>query len=180
MIKLNKKMRILKLIFLWLLIGLVANSQNANLPTSYFHYAYDSTGNRVRREVIVIQHSPPAPNIHNKDSLGDYVVSGNSKVTKIENLDNTPGNDKHKSLIGERKITISPNPTKGDLKIEISNLNSDSKGMITITDMSGKVISIIKNAGSLIYVDLSSAARGSYVLKIVIDGMSKEWVVMKL
>jgi hypothetical protein len=166
--------------FLISLVSHVLYSQNANLPTSYFHYSYDSTGNRVRREVIVIQHSPPAPNIHNKDSLGDYVVSGNTKITKVDNLDNTPGNDKHESFLGEKKITISPNPTKGELRIDISNLNSDIKVMITITDMSGKVISIIKNAGSSNYVDISGAVRGSYVLKIVIDGMSKEWVVMKL
>jgi len=152
---------------------------------SQFQYTYDAAGNRIKREIIVISPSSPAPNTqNNNDSVGNSNnIANNIESGKLENFDGSVTNEqesnKSESLLGENKITVYPNPTTGELKIDISNFNPDSKGTIIVTDMIGKLITEIKNVSSSNLVNLYTTARGSYVLKLVLDGKSKEWVIVK-
>jgi hypothetical protein len=160
------------------LIIIAANSQN------YYHFGYDACGNRNLREYNVIPGSPQRPNNqNNNDSASNITTNINAAINKIENLDSTSAKDnknfKHESFLGERKITICPNPTTGELRIDISNLNPNNKGTIIVNDNLGKIIKEIKQISSSNFIDISNVARGSYILKIVLDGKSKEWIIVK-
>jgi len=117
----------------------------------------------------------------NPQNNDDSLIYNNYELSKLENFGNTDSctNNKFESLLGERKITVYPNPTTGELRIDITNFNPESKGTITITDMVGKLITEIKNISSSNLVNLSNTARGSYVLKLILDDKSKEWVIVK-
>jgi hypothetical protein len=161
------------------------HSQNQGF-TYEILYTYDDLGNRVRRELIVMSPSPQAPNTQDKkDSLSNYNLADNNKLSKFDDPVNsglnTKGDDnkKYESLLGERKVTVYPNPTKGDLRIEITNLNPDNKGKITINDVSGKLIQEIQNISSSNVVNISNIPNGSYVMQLVIEKKRKEWVVVK-
>ena len=106
---------------------LVAYSQNANLPSSYFNYSYDSTGNRIKRELIVISNSPPAPGNHRgNDTLGNIAGTGNQGLSKVGGTETNAGNKtggSYEAFIGEKEVSIFPNPTKGELSIVIANFD---------------------------------------------------------
>jgi len=174
-----------RLITVILLINIVffTYSQNANLPSSYFNYSYDSTGNRIKRELIVISNSPPAPGNHRgNDSLGKNVGTENQGLSKAgspeSNTGNKPGGS-YEAFIGEKKVSIFPNPTKGELSIVIANFDRFCTGSITISDMSGKVLFRNSNISASNSLNISGFARGSYVLRVVVNGKNKEYVLVK-
>ena len=104
-----------------------ASSQNATLPPSYFNYSYDSTGNRIKRELIVISNSPPAPGHHRgNDTTGKIAGTVNQGLSKAGDTESNAGNKpggSYEAFIGEKKVSIFPNPTKGVLSIVISNFD---------------------------------------------------------
>ena len=85
----------------------------------------------------------------------------------------------HSEKIENREIKIYPNPTKGDLIVEISKPESLKNGLISVFDLRGKLIKKVKIASSKNNVDLSSAANGIYVLQIHIDNNVSNWKIIK-
>ena len=160
-----------------------ASSQNATLPPSYFNYSYDSTGNRIKRELIVISNSPPAPGHHRgNDTTGNIAGTGNQGLSKVGGTETNAGNKtggSYEAFIGEKKVSIFPNPTKGELSIAISNFDKNCTGSITISDMSGKVLFRNSNISASNSLNISGFARGSYVLRVVVNGKNKEYVLVK-
>ncbi|PQJ12137.1 hypothetical protein CJD36_010145 [Flavipsychrobacter stenotrophus] len=71
---------------------------------------------------------------------------------------------------GQSMISIYPNPTNGSFIVEIPQPGNDA--VITITDISGKVVEIIKsnNHELQIPVYLTNLASGTYLIKVEADG----------
>ncbi|MFA6924934.1 MAG: T9SS type A sorting domain-containing protein [Bacteroidales bacterium] len=132
-----------------------------------YQYSYDVAGNRTCRAVIVLRNTPPP------------IDSTKNKTDSTQLAKDNKDNEKYESVLGEQKITVFPNPTKGELKIDITNLPSATTGLIIITDMQGRVIYENKNITSTNMLDISSTSAGNYVLKIIVDNKTKEWVLMK-
>lgn len=165
-----------------LVIIIVWNNFSAFAQHSYYQYSYDAAGNRTQREVITFSPSPPAPN-HNNDTTGPDSISGNN--TEFAKLDNQYDNgnenkpEKHEEHIGDKVITIYPNPTTGVLRVEITGIKPGNTGMIIITEMAGKTIRQIENISSSNELNLRDLARGNYILQIRIDGVKREWEIVK-
>jgi streptogramin lyase len=85
----------------------------------------------------------------------------------------------YETTLGEQKITVFPNPTSGQLQIDITNFIEGSKGYILATDMQGRVFYKIENVNSTNKLDFSSLAKGNYTVKIVLNNTSKEWIIVK-
>lgn len=111
-----------------LLTGLVAKSQNYNI----FFYSYDNAGNRTQRTWYSFKILNKATD--STQSKIDSTYFANSNDADKEN------SNKLETTLGLQKITIYPNPAKNELKIEITNMNADSKGTITVTDMQGRIV----------------------------------------
>jgi YD repeat-containing protein len=117
-------------------------------------FSYDGAGNRIKREIVLVK-----SNETNKDS---------TSVTKpfTENL-------------GELKITIYPNPTKGQLSVEITNLSLNEEGNITIHNLEGKQMQQLKSLETLNQLDLYSYPMGMYILRISVGQKTSEWKIIK-
>ena len=135
---------------------------------SYHKYSYDANGNRVQR--IYISTRPTY------DTLAP--INTEEKTAIVENTTLT-NEEIFTASVSEQKITVYPNPTKGALQIDITNIAPETKGYILVTDMQGKVIHRENTLSANKNLNLTNIAKGEYVLKIVIDYSSRQWINIK-
>lgn len=66
------------------------------------------------------------------------------------------------------KATAFPNPTRGELNIDISDLPQNTENRVSITDMQGitRMNRIIQGPGNLLTVDVSSLEAGAYFYSV--------------
>lgn len=116
-------------------------------------YNYDKAGNRILKEICL----KSTPAIADSNSVSQPIT---------ENL-------------SEMQITLYPNPTRGHLIINITNMPDDVKGEIILSDMTGRLLIKQSTIRGTTQLDLSSHPTGLYVLKIRIDDKVSEWKVIK-
>jgi hypothetical protein len=165
-------MKKLILISFMLLTGMAVKAQ------SDYMYTYDENGNRTRRYEIPPVKSPDTNDTIKTDSTNTDSIS---TTNNTENIINNQSSDstQYTTHMGDQEISVFPNPTKGELKIEISNFVSGSSGAITVIDLSGRLIYQSNTVEASNIINLSSLAPGNYILKVLLAGKAKEWVVVK-
>jgi len=68
----------------------------------------------------------------------------------------------------DTEVTVYPNPSNnGRFNLQFKNLNSSSKNIINIIDVTGKKIETIKITNHLVTIDLSAYSKGVYFLEIL-------------
>lgn len=116
-------------------------------------YHHDANGNRVLREVINVGSNKTS----NSSTSG---ITGNSSV----------------GYLLEYSVSVFPNPTAGLLKVQLEGL--EQTGNLEVLDMQGKqVLAMPMNAQNTI--DLSAMASGTYILRLRLEGVPKEWLIVK-
>ncbi len=117
-------------------------------------YGYDSSGNRTSAiKEIVYSRSQDVDSVHSRQSYRDSL-----------------------SLA---RITIYPNPTRGDLRIEITGVNDFEHSSITIYGLNGAVLYLKDQAEALNELDITSWTEGIYLMVIRINGESTTWKIIK-
>ena len=114
-------------------------------------YAYDAAGNRVKREIVV--------------NMTKSALSPESSIFTEE--------------LAERIVKIYPNPTKGQLVIEISDVENAKSASLTLYNLSGQTIARVKVQSNSTDLDISSKPDGVYILQINIDGKLSSWRIIK-
>lgn len=76
-------------------------------------------------------------------------------------------------------IKIYPNPTKGFLKIEISDYTIKEDITILVYDLAGRLLINNKTIDSLIDLDLSPYQNGTYILRLIRNEEKSEWKIIK-
>lgn len=115
-------------------------------------YTYDAAGNRIKKEIII------------------------SPSTRSANVELSV----YEEQISERTIKIYPNPTKGNLQIDISGGDIPKGSLIQIYNMSGALVSQVKDVVSTNKLDISSYPQGIYILRITLDKDNKtSWRIIK-
>lgn len=122
-------------------------------------YSYDDSGNRTYRGTIVLE-----------SSLKKGVID----TLEIQKEEKT-----FEDKIGEQKITIYPNPTKGVIKVEIENFNPDSKSIISLYSLKGNLLQSQNVDNPQITFDLTSYPMGTYILKIKLGDKKSDWKILK-
>lgn len=116
-------------------------------------YAYDNVGNRVAREIIL------SKNVQSDGQVKPEVYS---------------------EMLSERDIKISPNPTSGNLKIEISGYDTTvDEGELSIYSMSGQLIQTVCPDAPVTDLDITSQPVGVYILTITLNGENTSWKIIK-
>ena len=82
-------------------------------------------------------------------------------------------------LIGNVKITISPNPTKGVLQIDIQNKSAELFVNYQLNQLDGKQIINGKTTDNPLLLNLSGYAAGVYLLRLTIDEKSEIYKIIK-
>jgi hypothetical protein len=123
------------------------------------HYDYDDSGNRVRRYIIPLK----SATVSDMDSLNHT-----GSTTKKEEFE-----DK----LGETTIRIYPNPTRGELKVEISGV--DETVAYWLFSRTGHLLEVKRQTSSQFTIDLSRDPSGMYILRLLINGKKSEWKILK-
>lgn len=116
-------------------------------------YAYDYCGNRIKREI----------------RLNSNKIPGHSNVTEMY----------LQEKLSEHNLKIYPNPTKGQLKVEIVGYEPSDVGLITLFSLSGQVLFSDHLNSAHCFVDISNNTNGIYILQISINGKSTSWKIIK-
>lgn len=119
-------------------------------------FLYDECGNRISRSIQL------------------YKTEENGKNVEEENGILSEAND----CIGDAKISIFPNPSKGMVIVEaFGNEQKDIKA--TLTTLTGSLIEEKNLFGSRQEFDLSGKPSGVYLLKLLYGEETRTWKIIK-
>ncbi|MDD2636701.1 MAG: T9SS type A sorting domain-containing protein [Bacteroidales bacterium] len=137
----KKALRFTVLFLLTVLLTKVAFNQ-----VSHIEYAYDGNGCRTSTIVVMLE------------------KSGHSSASDVVNIPIKPTNDKY---IDFHNLKVYPNPTKGELKIEItySELKEPIQIETIITSINGEEL-LDTYFFNEVVLDISHYASGTYILVI--------------
>ena len=117
-------------------------------------YAYDAAGNRISRTIILTR------NMAKKQAR-------------------TVKDKEYTDILSLRNITISPNPTKGMVKITITGLKDSDSCKMSIYTLKGQTIKTLPVTGETTTVDLGGQPDGIYLLDITVNGEKTSWKIIK-
>ena len=126
----------------------------ARLQAQKVCITYDKAGNRTNRTIC----------LKSKEATSDSVSI--AKIPITENM-------------GEMVITLYPNPTKGQLKIQITNITCETEGALELYDLSGRLVIVQKTVGESTMLDISRYPLGIYLMRIRICDKVSEWRIIK-
>lgn len=128
--------------------------------TNSYSYYYDQSGNRIRRELIIIT---------NPENFSTNTIDTN-KINSNEVISNDFNNI---------NIAIYPNPTSENLTIEMTNMPDELKGLIVISDLQGRILYQTTQVKQKTIIDFSKYTYGNYILQITVNDIKREWNVLK-
>jgi len=76
-------------------------------------------------------------------------------------------------------ISIYPNPTRGELQVQIGGLQAVAQSAIQVYSLGGVQVFSQQGLKEHTPINLTQAPAGVYLLKIVLDGKTVEWKVLK-
>lgn len=113
-------------------------------------YRYDAAGNRISRDILFSQ----------------------SQIAKKHNKINT-------DMLGEHKITISPNPTEGLLRVEILDKDDTIGAEAMVYSASGILVASSPLKNSVTEINIGSCPSGIYLLQIKQGNSKLVWKIIK-
>lgn len=122
-------------------------------------YAYDNAGNRIKREIVIDTRS----------------VMESTKDGKKDNQEDSFCSE----MLSGKEIKIHPNPTEGDLSVEITGYEDSDKCSFLIFDMSGHQIMSARADSPVTHVDISGKPTGLYILNIILNSKPSSWKIIK-
>ena len=144
-------------------LGLLSISTKSQVQ---YLFGYDAAGNRISRMGIILNKAT-----QNVDTTGN--------VLSDSCLYNNEAKQQYQANIEDYVITVYPNPTTGELKIDISNFEEGTKGSIFITDIQGKYIYKTDVIYDKNIINLNYVASGQYLMRIVLNNKNHEFFVFK-
>lgn len=117
-------------------------------------YAYDNAGNRISRKIVPIGSNP---NHAKKSAEPDPVVE----------------------QLGERKITVYPNPTRGALAVEVTGGNTNDAIRLIVFSAQGTQLQSLRVTATKTPIDMTAYPDGWYIMRITAGGKSTEFKIVK-
>ena len=148
-----------------ILMIIICQSISTKSQVQYL-FGYDAAGNRISRMGIILNKAT-----QNVDTTGN--------VLSDSCLYNNEAKQQYQANIEDYVITVYPNPTTGELKIDISNFEEGTKGSIFITDIQGKYIYKTDVIYDKNIINLNYVASGQYLMRIVLNNKNHEFFVLK-
>jgi hypothetical protein len=145
----------------WLLIAFICTSlpsMKAQTTTTkdVFVFTYDEHGNRIKREVKTITITKP-------------------QQVKKNMQDMEPTEDQ----MGERTIKIFPNPTHGDLNIDVTNLNPKEELRMELYNINGTQLYNARVQEGSNPLDMNTYPSTVYILRLVSGSEKMEYKIIK-
>lgn len=131
-----------------------------SLPGQTIHYDYDESGNRVERYIVL--------------SKGNSSGDDTSKKYE-ENIKSEEFADK----LEELTIRIYPNPTQGQLSVDVTGLGPDETVDYQLFSQTGLLLGTNRKNGFHFTVDMEGYPGGIYILRLTINGKISQWKILK-
>ena len=155
MINREKEETMKKTIFATLVCALLSSSAFAD---HVVQFTYDQAGNRIGRAIVL-----PAASSALRDA------APNDSTTAV-----------FTDTFAEMTLNVYPNPTHGNLKIELAGLPDEDTYGFVIVNMSGDVIVQNDKAVNPSEIELSPFPTGVYILKLFYKEIMKDYKIIKL
>ena len=120
------------------------------------NFQYDASGNRTERTIYL----PP------DNSVNDSQFSFNFAELKEDQL-------------AVRDIKIYPNPTKGQLKVDISGIEFNSSDYIAIYSVKGSLLKRLSPVQTSNLINLDTYSSGIYIMIIGLNDETVKWKIVK-
>ena len=143
---------LVKILFICVLSFMLSMSAKAQI-----YYSYDSNGNRLLRSITLKKNAV----------VGDSVYKEELKKEIF------------KEDLGETQISIYPNPTHGDLVIDVTGLLDEIPIEYSVYTSSGTLLKKQKLSEHKLNIDFNNYPSGIYVLKLRLEGKVSEWKIIK-
>ena len=116
--------------------------------------------------------------------VGYYYDSKGNRIERVITLPESKSELAPEDLIFEEKLeeyklTVYPNPTLGELKVELSGILNFEGSYLSIHSLNGTLIQKIEPVKSTNNLNLKNQAPGIYILRIVIGGKLQTWKIIK-
>ncbi len=117
-------------------------------------YDYDNAGNRISRKIVPLT---------------------TAQAAKKNSETPAPVTDQ----LGERKITVYPNPTQGALAVEITGGDTKDAIRLTLFGPQGTQLQSINATATITPVNMSSYPAGWYILRVQAGAKNTEFKIVK-
>lgn len=141
--------------FLWIIF--FVSTIGGMAQTRSVQFSYDYAGNRIAR-AIVLQ------------------AAAQSRRANTDNINTEIYTD----TFSEYKLHVYPNPTHGELKIELRGLPEGEKYQLLISNASGKIIISRSTSENPTVANLTECPSGIYVMRIQYKDYSKDFKIIRL
>ncbi len=142
-----------------------------------FRYTYDNAGNCVERNYIYYSMSAMVADSLMIESFAQDSLSQSS--LRSANKEDDIQMPVYQEELPSNRVLIYPNPTKGDLSVEVTNTSEKTTGEVCLYDMKGKIITCQSLQEEKISFDLGRQPAGIYILKINISDVVSTWKIFK-
>ncbi len=158
--KTNRLFKLCLLIVIAGLYGWQANAQSVK-------YTYDAAGNRETRSKLTVQSMNRAAVTNGETQPADTTEKAD-EPTQLE------------EMLGETKITIYPNPTKGMLRVDIAANKIPKDARIYLFNVSGTLVRQLTGVSATNNIDISAQPAGTYIMRIMLDKENVSvWKIIK-
>jgi hypothetical protein len=138
-------------------------------------YEYDAAGNRILRKTVdlILQKSSVL-----SDSTETEQILPNEPLPHTTNL--TPQTAVYfVEKIAQVEIKIYPNPTTEKITLEISEWNNLQAGIFKLYSLNGQLLQEQLVHSPTTTISLAGFAKGAYILKMQINGVTEDWKIIK-
>jgi hypothetical protein len=123
-------------------------------------YTHDANGNRIVRETLVLKTANPN---------GSNAANGQQVINQDNSVETY--------LLGSH-IVLYPNPTKGLVTVQTDSAFPTGTTLY-VYDSQGRLLRQQDATGLQTAADLSNQPAGVYIMRLTLNGRSKEWRVVK-
>lgn len=82
-----------------------------------------------------------------------------------------------KIWLGDVEVKVYPNPTKGNLKVGVSNV--DLAFTVRVFSSAGHIVGTYRSNNGYVDVDITNQSNGLYVLTVSVNGKESTWKIIK-
>ena len=136
-----------------LIMLLLCNNMTAQ-TTGQVSFSYDLDGNMEHRLVIIVP---------------SQVKSHNNPKDTVQMVD----------LLGEQKLIIYPNPTKGIFQVSINTLDIKANNYFILYSLTGSQLMNQHISDCITSIDISNYPAGAYLMNIILGDKVSKWKVIK-
>ena len=144
-------------------------------------YEYDNAGNRVRRKVVTLNppdELPPAPTPPDSLQVTSYELQEVASPASFVSPELTTP-DYFVETIAQVEMKIYPNPITENITLQISNMETLQKGILQLFTLNGQLLQTRLLSEAEVIVSLAGLAKGTYILKVQINGITEDWKIIK-